>query len=103
MPIRFRENAISLILRTSRMLSSDNMHYVNSQAVDCIEIVECFVRDHTRYGRFALSSVEWIGTICQLLWFGRDIDGSAFCVLKGFIDVHILMSDGLLVAEGRGM
>lgn len=103
MPKRFIKYALSLILRTFCNSCSDNMHYVNLQLIDCIGVVVCCADNHTTYGRFRGTSLKRIHTILYRLWFGTDIDHTAFRLFQRCCQVNVLDGDGLLVAEYLAM
>lgn len=98
-PTCFMKYAISLILRTFCNSCSDNLHYVNLQLIDCISIVVCCTDNHTTYGRFRGTSLEWIHTILYRLWFGANIDHTAFRLFQRCCQVNVFDGDGLFVAE----
>lgn len=102
-PNRFINYALSLILRTLATLCSDNMHYVNLQAVDSQGIVVCYADNHTTYRPFRGTSLEWVDTILYGLWFGTNIDHTAFSLFERRCQVNMLDGDGLLIAEYLAM
>lgn len=99
MPDWFTDYALSLILRTPCNSGSYNMHYVNSQLIDCVGIVECYRRHHTTYGLFRGTSLEWISTSLDQLWLGRHVNNPTFRLFERCCQVDMLHGKGFPITE----